>query len=153
MRNDELDAHIQSHDEELKRDFRQCDACRRLQTIPGYGPLVASAFSSYVANGEGYRRGRDVSASIGLVPRQHSSGGKQVLLGISKRGDRYLRWLLIQGARAVVIRAHNKDDPLSRWVNQVRQRRGVNRAIVALANNLARVGWAVLRHTTVYQVA
>ena len=102
--------------------FHMLDVCQRLQTIPGFGPVVASAFSSHVANGEGYRRGRDVSASIGLVPRQHSSGGKQVLLGISKRGDRYLRCLLIQGARAVVYQAPHKDDPLSRWINRISDR-------------------------------
>lgn len=75
--------------------------------------------TSHVATGESYRRGRDVSASIGLVPRQHSSGGKPVLLGISKRGDRYLRCLLIQGARAVVYRAADKDDSLSRWIERI----------------------------------
>jgi len=149
----ELDAHIDAYNEELRRTSRQSDACQRLQTIPGFGPVVASAFSSHVATGEGFRRGRDVSASIGLVPRQHSSGGKQVLLGISKRGDRYLRCLLIQGARAVVYRAPNKDDALSRWINQIRERRGMNRAIVALANKMARVGWAILRHNTVYHAA
>jgi len=77
----QLDAHIDTYSEELKRYSQHSDACQRLQTIPGFGPVVASAFSSHVANGESYRRGRDVSASIGLVPRQHSSGGKEVLLG------------------------------------------------------------------------
>ena len=149
----ELDAHIDVYNEELKRYSRQSDGCQRLQTIPGFGPLVASAFFSHVASGECYRRGRDVSASIGLVPRQHSSGGKQVLLGISKRGDRYLRCLLIQGARAVVYRAANKDDPLSRWITRIEGRRGKNRAIVALANKMTRIGWAVLHYKTVYQPA
>ena len=106
-----------------------------------------------MANGESYRRGRDDSASIGLVPRQRSSGGKEVLLGISKRGDRYLRCLLIQGARAVVYRAADKDDALNRWINQIMARRGINRAIIALANKMARIGWAVLRHNTLYQPA
>jgi transposase len=147
----ELDVHIDFYNEELKRYSRQCNACRRLQTIPGFGPVVASAFASHVADGASYRRGRDVSASIGLVPRQHSSGGKQVLLGISKRGNRYLRCLMIQGARAVVYRADKKDDPLSQWINMIMHRRGKNRAIVALANRMARIGWAVLRYNTVYQ--
>jgi transposase len=147
----ELDAHLDVHGEELKRYSHQSEACQRLQTIPGYGPVVASAFSGYVGDAQSYRRGRDVSASIGLVPRQHSSGGKDVLLGISKRGDRYLRCLLIQGARAVVYQATHKDDPLSRWINRVSNRRGINRAIVALANKMARIGWAVLRYKTVYQ--
>lgn len=148
----ELDAHIDVYNAELKRYSRQSDACQRLQTIPGFGPVVASAFSSHVANGTCYRRGRDVSASIGLVPRQHSSGGKPVLLGISKRGDRYLRCLLIQGAQAVVYRASKKEDPLSQWINRIKDRRGKNRAIVALANRMARIGWAVLRrYNTVYR--
>lgn len=147
----ELDAHIDVYGEELKRYSRQSEACQRLQTIPGFGPIVSSAFISHVATGKCYRRGRDVSASIGLVPRQHSSGGKQVLLGISKRGNRYLRCLLIQGARAVVYKAANKDDPLSRWINRISDRRGINRAIVALANKMARIGWAILRNKTAYQ--
>jgi transposase len=149
----ELDTHIDVYGEELKCYSGQSEACQRLQTIPGFGPVVASAFASHVATGESYRRGRDVSASIGLVPRQHSSGGNQVLLGISKRGDRYLRCLMVQGARAVVYRAANKDDPLSRWINRIRDRRGVNRAIVALANKMARIGWAILRNKTFYQAA
>ena len=149
----ELDAHIEVYDEELKRYSRQSEACQRLQTIPGFGPVVGSGFLSHVATGESYRHGRDVSASIGLVPRQHSSGGKELLLGISKRGNRYLRCLLIQGARAVVYQAANKDDPLSRWINRIKDRRGINRAIVAYANKMARIGWAVLRYKTIYQPA
>jgi transposase len=87
------------------------------------------------------------------VPRQHSSGGKNVLLGISKRGDRYLRSLLSHGARAVVNAAQKKDDPLSRWINRLRETRGVNKATVAYANKMARIGWAILRHGTTYQPA
>jgi len=149
----DLDRHIDSYTQELERQAQQYDECRRLQTIPGYGPIVASAFHSAIGNGEAYRRGRDVSASLGLVPRQHSSGGKDVLLGISKRGDRYLRSLLVHGARSVVIQAGKKDDRLSRWINKIRAKRGFNRAVVALANKMARIGWAVLAHKTVYQAA
>ena len=94
-----LDEYIDFYTQEMKRQSQQDEACRRLQTIPGYGPIVAGVFHSAVGNGEAYRRGRDVSASLGLVPRQHSSGGKEMLLGISKRGDRYLRSLLVHGAR------------------------------------------------------
>ncbi|MCP4379670.1 MAG: IS110 family transposase [bacterium] len=149
----ELDLHIDYYTQEMARESQQSDACQRLQTIPGYGPIVASVFHSVVGSGEAYRRGRDVSASLGLVPRQHSSGGKEVLLGISKRGDRYLRSLLVHGARSVVIRAVNKDDRLSRWINKVRAERGYNKATVALANKMARIGWAVLAHKSVYQPA
>lgn len=150
---DELDAHIAVYDRELQAYSRENEACQRLTTIPGFGPVVASVFHSVVGTGEAYRRGRDVSASLGLVPRQHSTGEKTQLLGISKRGDRYLRSLLVHGARAVVIQAAKKDDRLSRWVNRVRAQRGFNKATVALANKLARIGWAVLAHKTVYQRA
>lgn len=149
----ELDRHIDFYAQEVERQSQQNDACQRLQTIPGYGPIVASVFHSVVGNGEAYRRGRDVSASLGLVPRQHSSGGKDHLLGISKRGDRYLRSLLVHGARSVVIQAAKKDDPLSRWINRVKAERGFNKAVVALANKLARIGWALLANKTVYQAA
>ena len=148
---DELEAHIAEYTQELEAESRCNDACRRLQTIPGFGLIVASVFYSVVGNGSAFRRGRDVSASIGLVPRQHSSGGKQVLLGISKRGDRYLRSLLVHGARSVVIRAAKKEDRLSRWINRVRAERGFNKAVVALANKLARIGWVVLARNTVYR--
>ena len=147
----ELDVHIDGYTEELERQSRQDDACQRLQTAPGYGPIVASVFHSVVGNGDAYRRGRDVSASLGLVPKQHSSGGKEVLLGISKRGDRYLRSLLIHGARSVVIQAKTKDDRLSCWINQLVSTRGFNKTVVALANKMARIGWVILAKKTVYQ--
>jgi transposase len=149
----ELDEHIAAYTRELEAYSRRDDACQRLRTVPGYGPIISSAFYSVVGNGEAYRRGRDVSASLGIVPRQHSSGGKNVLLGISKRGDRYLRSLLIHGARSVVIQAANKEDALSRWINKIRATRGFNKAVVALANKLARIGWAILANNTVYQAS
>ena len=149
----ELDAHIAAYTTEVQRHSHQDAACRRLQTIPAYGPIVASVFHSQVGDGRAFRRGRDVSAALGLVPRQHSSGGKTVLLGISKRGDRYLRSLLIHGARSVVRQAAYKDDRLSRWINRIKAQRGHNKAVVALANKLARIGWAVLRHQREYQAA
>jgi transposase len=147
----ELEGHLATYTRELARHSAASEACQRLQGIPGYGPVLASAFQGAVGNGTAYRRGRDVAASLGLVPRQHSSGGRDRLLGISKRGDRYLRSLLVHGARAVVSRAAGKRDPLSGWINRVRERRGFNRAVVALANKLARIGWAVLAHNTTYQ--
>jgi transposase len=149
----ELDRHISDYDKEVKRQSRADEGCVRLQTLPGFGPVVASVFRSQVGSGEAYRRGRDAAAALGLVPRQHSSGGKEVLLGISKRGDRYLRSLLIHGARAAVIQAARKTDPLSCWINRIRAERGHNKAVVALANKMARMGWAILAHKTVYQPA
>ena len=148
-----LDEQLDRHTRRITREAREQEAQQRLQTIPGFGPIVASLFHAAIGSGAGYRRGRDVAASLGLVPRQHSSGGRTVLLGISKRGDSYLRCLLIHGARAVVNQADRKDDRLSRWVNRLVQTRGKNRATVALANKLARIGWAVLRHQGYYQPA
>src|SRR5208337_18292 len=101
----ELDGYIDFYTQELVIQRQQDDACQRLQEIQGYGPITAGAFYSAVGNGQAYSRGRDVSAAIGLVPRQHSTGGKNVLLGIIKQGDGYLRSLLIHSARAVVIHA------------------------------------------------
>ena len=147
----ELEGHITFYTKELNRLSEQDEACQRLQTVPGFGPIVASAFRSVIGDGRAYARGRDAAASIGLVPRQYSSGGKTVLLGISKRGNKYLRKQLIHGARSVVLQAVNKTDPLSLWINRIRQERGWNKAVVALANKMARIGWAVLRHGTRYQ--
>jgi transposase len=149
----ELDKHIQSYTQIVTQQSQLDDACQRLETIPGFGPIVASIFASTIGDPTAYKRGRDVSASLGIVPKQHSSGGKSTLLGISKRGDRYLRSLLIHGARAVVIQAARKTDKLSQWVNRIRAERGYNKATVALANKMARMGWAVLYHKTTYQPA
>jgi len=147
----ELDAHIEFFTNKLKILARRDDSCQRLQTIPGFGPIVASAFQAVIGDGRAYCRGRDAAASLGLVPRQHSTGGKNVLLGISKRGDRYLRNLLVHGARAVVQQAAGKKDKLSRWINRIREERGWNKAVVAMANKMSRMGWAILRYNTSYR--
>lgn len=149
----QLDEHIAFYTRQIERIAREDDACRRLQTVPGFGQIVASAFRGAIGDGRAYSRGRDASASLGLVPRQHSSGGKNVLLGISKRGDRYLRSLLVHGARAVVTQAikQDKDDPLSLWLKRIYVERGWNKAVVAMANKMARIGWAILRHNSSYQ--
>jgi transposase len=149
----QLDAHIDFYTRELKRHAQRHEAVRRLQTVPGFGPILSSVFHAFLGDGQAFRKGRDVSAALGLVPRQHSSGGKAVLLGISKRGDRYLRSLLVHGARSVVRLAAGKDDRLSRWINRLRSTRGYNKAAVALANKMARIGWAVLRQQCVYRTA
>lgn len=146
----EMDGHIDFYTRQIEQHSRQDDRCQRLQALPGFGPIVASVFASQVGDGKAFKRGRDVSAALGLVPRQHSSGGKEVLLGISKKGDGYLRSLLVHGARSVVLHAKAKDDKLSQWVNRLRERRGVNKTAVALANKLARMGWALLRNETEY---
>lgn len=146
-----LDNSIECYNEQIKKQVSDNDICQRLQSVPGIGPLVASGYFNEVGNGSAYRRGRDVSASLGLVPRQHSTGGKDVLLGISKRGNRYLRCLLIQGAKAVVSRAKNKTDRLSQWINQLVAKRGHNKACVAYANKMARMAWAITVSGESYQ--
>ena len=147
----QIEGQIKALDQELARAVAQDEDCQRLMSIPGFGPVVASGFSVAVGNGRCYRRGRDVSAVLGLVPRQHTTGGKPKLLGISKRGDNMLRVHLIQGARSVLMHAGGKDDPLCRWALKVRAERGFNKATVAVANKLARIGWAVLRNQDTYK--
>jgi len=140
----ELDDLVDNLTKSIQKEAKQHEEITRLQSIPGFGPIVASTFFSIIGDGKAFKCGRDVSASLGLVPRQHSSGGKNTLLGISKRGDKYLRSLLVHGARSVVKYAHNKDDALNVWVTRLIERRGKNKATVALANKLARIAWAVI---------
>ena len=146
----ELEVHIQFYTKLLVDQAEHCEDIKRLQSIPGFGPVVASAYYSYIGNGEAFSNGRGVSASLGLVPRQHSTGGRNVLLGISKRGDQELRGLLVHGARAFARVANKKSDRLSRWVCQLIEKRGMNKATVALANKLARIAWAVTTNKEVY---
>jgi transposase len=115
------------------------------------GPLTATAIISAVGDAKQFKRGRDLAAWIGLTPRQNSSGGKERLLGISKRGDNYLRTLLIQGGHSVLRVAGSKDDPRSRWLTGVSERRHKNIAAVALANKNARIIWALLTPKTDYE--
>lgn len=139
----QLDEQIDQLTRIIEKDARQHSQIKQLQTIPGFGPIVASTFFSVIGDGKAFKCGRDVSASLGLVPRQHSSGDKNILLGISKRGDKYLRSLLVHGARSVVKHVDKKQDALSCWVKRLIERRGKNKAIVALANKLARIAWAI----------
>jgi transposase len=120
------------------------DVVRRLQTVPGIGYLSATALFAAVGNAKAYDNGRQLAAWIGLVPRQSSSGGKPRLLGISKRGDAYLRKLLIHGARSIATRAESKPQARDQWLNAVRERRGKPRAYVAQANKTARIAWAIM---------
>jgi transposase len=126
---------------------------RRLQHLRGIGPLVATALIAAVGDARQFINGRQMAASLGLTPRQHSSGGKERLLGISKRGDAYVRGLLVHGARSALRTAPNKDDPVSQWVLRLSQRAHPNVACVALANKTARLAWALLRHQRDYQPA
>ncbi len=147
----EADARVEAFNRELERRCQADKNCQRLLTIPGIGPLNATALVSAVGDPANFRNGRDLAAWLGLVPRQHSTGGKPRLLGISKRGNRYLRTLLIHGARAALRGAAQRDDRVSRWALALERRRGRNVAIVALANKMARMVWAVLAYQQDYR--
>lgn len=146
-----LDERVGEMDRQILQRCRASVAAKRLQEIPGIGPITASALIAAVGDGSGFKRGRDMAAFLGLVPRQHSSGGKEKLLGISKRGDSYLRTLLIHGGRSVQRVSVNKTDPSSRWLNALSHRRHKNVAAVALANKTARMAWAVLSKGQAYR--
>jgi transposase len=118
--------------------------CQRLMTIPGIGPLTATALVAAVSDASAFKNGRQFAAWLGLVPRQHTTGGKERLLGISKRGDTYLRKLLVHGARATIRWVGLKTDRRSQWIRQLLERRGKNRTAVAVANKNARIVWALL---------
>jgi len=148
-----LDERIAGYDAWIGRISEQSDACKRLMTIPGVGPLTATALAAAVADAKVFNSGREMSAWLGLVPRQHSTGGKTKLLGISKRGDTYLRKLLIHGARAALRFADKKQDRRSRWAVEVKGRRGKNIAAVALANKTVRTAWVLLSRGETYQTA
>lgn len=141
----QIDERIKAFDKKILEIFRASPACQRIGAICGVGPKTATAMVAAVGDGRDFDNGRHMAAWLGLVPRQHSSGDRRVLMGISKRGSQHLRMLLIHGARAVVRVAVKKTDPRSQWVNELRERRGVNRATVAVANKNARIIWAVLR--------
>ena len=119
-------------------------SCQRLRQIPGVGPLASTATVAAIGNGAAFRKGRDFAAWLGLVPKQRSTGGKARLLGISKRGNEYLRRMFIHGARAVLYRVKYDTGGFGRWVHQLEARAPRNKIIVAIANKLARIAWAVL---------
>ena len=127
-------------------------SCKELQKMPGIGWLGAGAYYARVGNGSAYRRGRDVSASIGVVPMHSGSGGKNKLGSISKRGDRYLRYLLVHGARSAIYHVGDKTDGLSCWIRKQLKHNSVNKTAVALANKLSRMAWAILSSGGQYQV-
>ena len=141
----ELDRRIAAFDAEFVRWVKENEEARRLTTIPGIGAIVASALVAAVGQAESFERGRDLAAWLGLVPRQFTTGGKPKLLGISKRGNKYLRRQLIHGARAALPYVAERDTPLGRWAKGLVSRAHRNVAIVAFANKLARIAWAVLR--------
>jgi transposase len=146
-----LDERVDALEETLKALCAQSEDCQRLLTIPGVGLLSATALVAAIGDIRAFKNGRELAAWLGLVPRQHSTGGKTTLMGISKRGDTYLRTLLIHGGRTVVRVAEKHQDRKNQWVCEVEQRRGKNIAAVAVANKNARIAWALLSKQTTYQ--
>ncbi|MEJ1298864.1 MAG: IS110 family transposase [Candidatus Sedimenticola sp. (ex Thyasira tokunagai)] len=158
----ELFAELQEESQTIDKRLEQCEkrikslnqeneVCQRLDEILGIGPITASATYAAAGDGKDFVSGRHFSAWLGLVPGQHSTGGKTVLLGISKRGNAYLRTLFIHGARAVLRHSANKTDHFSRWAQALLERRGHNRACVAVANKMARIAWVIMAKGETYR--
>jgi transposase len=146
-----LDERIRGFDQEFAVQARADEAARRLATIPGIGPLNATALVAAVGDARTVARGRDLAAWLGLVPRQATTGGQPRLLGITKRGSKYLRKLLLQGARSVLPKLARSDTWLGAWLRGLLARAHPNAVVVALGNKLARIAWAVLRHGRVFE--
>ncbi|MGI2166561.1 IS110-like element ISSpu22 family transposase [Shewanella oncorhynchi] len=149
----DIEKRLKSCDTQVLNETQNNVICQRLQTIPGVGPVTATAIYAAVGDGKDFSNGRHFSAWCGLVPKQHSSGGKDNLLGISKRGNAYLRTLFIHGARAVLRHSGSKSDKLSCWAIQLAERRGFNRACVAVANKLARMSWVIAAREEEFRLA
>ncbi len=147
----ELDRQVGELEVQIQSWHRENEASKKLAKIPGIGPITASALVASIGDAKSFENGRQLAAWLGLVPRQNSSGGKQVLLGISKRGDTYLRTLLIHGARAVIRVAERKAGYADSWLARLMGRRNQNVAAAALANKNARTAWALLAHGRDYE--
>lgn len=149
----EFDRRIAELDKEFAEWTRKKEAARRLMTIPGIGVLNATALIAAIGQGESFARGRDLAAWLGLVPRQVTTGGRPRLVGISKRGNKYLRKLLIHGARAALPTLLASSTSLGAWLRGLMARMHKNAAVVALASKLARMAWAVIRHGNTFSIA
>ncbi|MGA7832543.1 MAG: IS110 family transposase [Terracidiphilus sp.] len=146
-----LDTEISQVDREIGQVVAQDENSKHLTTIPGIGPIIATVITASIGNGRMFAKGRDFSAWLGLVPRQYSTGGKSRLLGISKRGNPYIRKLLIQGARAVMSRTARDRHSFGDWLTKLQARTAKNVAAIAMANKLARIAWAVLSSGEIYR--
>lgn len=147
----EMDRQVTELEREITLWHRQNEASRKLAQMPGIGPITASALSASVGDAKCFKNGRQLAAWLGLVPRHQSTGGKTVLLGISKRGDPYLRSLLVHGARSMIRHAEGKADQTTAWFARLLGRRNKNIAAVAIANKNARIAWALLAHGREFQ--
>lgn len=148
-----LDTRIDALDREFVELAQIDDTARRLTTVPGIGPLTATALIAAAGHGENFGRARNLGAWLGLVPRQNTTGGKPRLLGISKRGNSYLRTLLIHGARSALRTLSKSESPLGDWLRGLMARSHVNTVVVALANKLARIAWVILRKDQSFAIA
>jgi len=148
-----LNGAIRQFDNDIKQRAKNDEAAVRLTKIRGVAERIATATIGHIGNGSAYKNGRHFSANLGLVPKEHSSGGKQKLGSITKRGNEYLRRILIQGAWSVIRYADRSDDRLSLWARKIIERRGKHKAVVAVANKLARIMWSMLYHKTEYRTA
>jgi transposase len=149
-----FDKEIKAQDQRINRLCNANELSKRFLAVPGVGPVTATIVAADLGDtGKGYESSRDYAASLGVVPRQHSSGDKQVYLGISKRGNRYIRTLLIHGARSVLKNCSKKTDKLSLWLQALVVRRGFNKAAVALANKNARILWAMANNNENYEAS
>lgn len=148
----ELDKRIEAYSKELEQIASSTDACQRLQSIPGIGPINATLLYSQMGDASDYQSGRHFSASLGLVPKQHASGGKELMLGISKQGNKHVRKQLVHGARAAYRALLNTETPnrLTEWIKGM-EGKHPNKIVVALANKLARIAWALMHKGGVYQ--
>lgn len=147
------DKRVAEIDRKLIAICKADDRCKRLATLPGVGPVIATALIAAVDDGRHFSSGRALAAWIGLVPRQYTTGGKPRLGGIGKRGNQYLRRQLIHGARSVLIRIAKRNDQHARWAQDLLARAGHNKTLVAIANKTARIAWAMLRSGEAYKAA
>ena len=141
------------YDKLIERLYRADERCQRLGQIEGVGPMTATALVAAIGDGRSFNTGRHLSAWLGLTPRQYSTAGRTVLLRISKRGDQYLRMLMVEGARSAIVAAARKSDPRSRWITALAAKRGPYVTAVAVANRNARICWALLARGEVYRAA
>jgi transposase len=148
-----LDARVDHYDRKIKQAVQANPICQRLMQVEGVGPLTATMMWATITEPTLFKNGRGVAALLGLVPKQHASGNKTMQLGISKRGDPYLRMLLIHGARTVVQHAGAKKTKRQQWIMEKVARCGVNKTAVAVANKNARILWALMVKGETYQVA
>jgi transposase len=147
----EREERIKAYDRDVERLAKELPVCKELQTVPGIGPIIATLLHAYAGDATHYASGRHFAASLGLVPRQHATGGRERLLGISKQGNKHLRRQLVHGARAAYRQlAGRTDSRLARWIAGLGDKH-VNKIVVALANKLARIAWVIMARGVSYQ--